>query len=176
MSAKRVSASSVGRPMTTICQWLLVTPLVGCGLDPCPGVAQDMRFELEVLGPNEPDNSCLDTWGFVRGVIVEGRVAKLLGEYDCRAGVPEIESVGDWSWTGHPNAEIHGGVTLEGLYTMRRDTCSAGIWLILSSESFGCDASRGERCVLEVRINPVGAGTSCPPICSGRLNVRATRL
>lgn len=180
MRVELVSAGRVRWLASQAYQLVMVMQLAGCAgeLDPCPGVATNTRFELEVIGPTAPEQSCHEAWGLGPGVVVEGRIAELSGEDDCRSGVPEIEAVGDWSWAREPNTRIRGGYTLEASYVLSRAECSARLWLIVSSEPpLSCDASRGDRCKLETRMNQLAGNEAlCPPLCSGSLEVRARRL
>ncbi|HEX6274869.1 MAG TPA: hypothetical protein VFZ53_17625 [Polyangiaceae bacterium] len=177
MNANSVSTGRVGRLAPKACALLVVAALFGCkDLEPCPGVEQGMGFELEVLGPSEPDDACLEAWGFAPGTVVEGRVAELSGQDDCRSGVPDIEAVGAWSYT-RVEREIGGGHTFEGMYEVRQARCTARVWLLFAADEFGCDASRGDLCRLEARINvPLESQALCPPMCSGVLDIRGKRL
>ena len=179
MGVDPVSTGRVRRLASQACQLVMVMQLAGCTgeLDPCPGVAMNTGFEIEVIGPSAPEQSCHEAWGLGAGVVVEGRIAELSGDDDCRSGVPEIEAVGDWSWAREPSL-IRGGYTLEASYVVSRAECSARLWWIVSSEpGLGCDASRGDQCELEARITPLPRKEAlCPALCSGRLEVRARRL
>jgi hypothetical protein len=176
MNANFASTGRVGRLGPTASALLVVAALFGCDeLEPCPGVEQGMPFELEVLGPSESDDACLEAWGFQTGTVIEGRVAELSGQDDCRSGVPEIEAVGAWSYS-RVSREIGGGHTFEGMYEVEQARCSARIWLLFDSDGFGCDASQGELCRLEARINvPPESQALCPPMCSGLLDIRGRR-
>ena len=155
---------------------LLSLAAAGCGeLEPCPGARTGVGFEIEVLAPKNPEVTCHALWDLGPGALLQGTIVDLRGEYDCKAGVPEFGQMGDWRWTIDNEAEVLGGSTLEGRYTITDGTCSAWLWLFLVSEpAFDCSARNDDLCLVEVRITP--RDSTCPTVCSGELNVRAERL
>ncbi|HLV22502.1 MAG TPA: hypothetical protein VKZ49_16530 [Polyangiaceae bacterium] len=158
---------------------LLASAAGGCSeLAACPGAEPGARFRIEVLEPKQAEMSCQDAWGLGAGASIEGSIAELRGEYDCRSGFPEVDSVGDWSWTRQIEGGSFGGHTLEGRYIITNGSCSALLnFELLSDPPLACDASAGEVCDLIVRINPDPATEeACPEHCAGTFHVRAQRL
>jgi hypothetical protein len=155
----------------------IVTACLG-NLDPCPGVHKGSAVEIEVLGSEDSELDCQASYGLAPGALVRGTVDQVRGDYDCKSAVPEIQNVGEWSWVRNEEAEIGGGYTLEGRYIVSKGECSAALWMLLMDDPpLACDARRGERCRLEVRINPSPRSeATCPGLCFAEFDVRAQSL
>jgi len=158
---------------------VMIAAVTGCGeLEPCAGAREGVRFEIEVLGPKDPDLTCGEFLDFGSGALLQGTIVELRGENDCKSGVPKFEHIGDWQLIVDNEVTTLGGSTLEARYTITRETCSASLWFFLHSRPpLDCDARRGDLCTMELRINPVPtSAAACPNPCFGKFNVRAERL
>jgi hypothetical protein len=159
---------------------LSLSAVSGCrgDLEPCAGVEIGANIEIEILSPSDAAFRCHEDWALSEGRFVLGTIAELSGEDDCKSGVPEVKGVEEWSWTRMPKARIFGGYTLQGRYMVTKGACAANLDLRLSSDPpLACDASLGDRCNLELRINPSpGSESSCPEACFGNPDVRVRRL
>lgn len=155
----------------------IVTACLG-NLDACPGVRKGAEVEIEVLGVGESELGCQEAYGLPVGALIQGTIDQVRGDYDCKSAVPEIQSVGDWSWVRNEEAGIGGGYTLEARYIVSKDECSAALWVLLMDDPpLACDARRGEPCRLQVRINPSPRSeASCPGLCFAEFDVRAQSL
>ena len=124
------------------------------------------------------ETSCQDAWALGAGAVIQGTIAELRGDYDCRSGVPDVDGVGDFTWTRHTEGDTFGGRTLEGDYIITNGECKALLSLTLSSDPpLACDASAGQVCDMTLSINPDPATEdSCPEHCAGSFDVRAERL
>jgi hypothetical protein len=152
----------------------IVTACLG-NLDPCPGVQKGAAVEIEVLDTGDSELGCQASYGLAPGALVQGTIDQVRGDWDCKSAVPEIQGVGEWSWARNEEAEIGGGYTLEARYIVSKDECSAALWMLLMDDPpLACDARRGERCRLQVRINPSPRSeASCPGLCFAEFDVRA---
>jgi hypothetical protein len=155
----------------------IVTACLG-NLDPCPGVHKGSAVEIEVLGVGDSELGCQESYGLAPGALVQGTIDQVRGDHDCKSGVPKIQSVAEWSWVRNEAAGIGGGYTLEGRYIISKGECSASLWLLLLDDPpLACDARRGERCRLQVRIIPSpGSEATCPDLCGAEFDVRAQSL
>lgn len=145
----------------------------------CPGVTVGDHVDLELYeGFVSPPQSiedalaCAEEWGFSEGTTFRAAITETRGEYDCRAGVLEIEQVDGWTYEPLPLRNFKGlGVVLVGRHAVVKGECHGEIGLDLhtSRQRLDCDAqgTAGDECRLEISLIPGnGSEDTCPPVAA----------
>jgi hypothetical protein len=160
---------------------------VSCGdVPPCKGVRQGDEVTITLYEPSETGSAprdagaaCASEWGFSEGVEIGGKITGLTGEFQCLAGVFEVEGVDGWEWEHSPGGgDRLAGVALYATHDVRMGRCVGFVRFLVDAEGLDCDAQTGpkDECELEVSMTPkAGRVEHCPAACFGDFPVKVVR-